>query len=71
MLSDSFCEHRLANQTVDFYYIIKEAVPCYLCLITPFLDDAVNLPSELIRKERGKKPHIFCNENSCCETSCL
>lgn len=64
-------KHRLANQTVDSYYIIKKAVPCYLCLITPFLDDAVK-PTLRMNQERMRKiPHIFCNENSCSEASCL
>lgn len=64
-------KHRLTNQTVDFYYIIKEAVPCYLCLITPILDDAVKSILRIKQERMRKITHSFCNENSCSETSCL
>lgn len=34
----------LANQTVDSYAMIKEALPCYLCLIAVFLGNTVKSP---------------------------
>lgn len=64
-------KHRLANQTVDFYYMVKEAVPCYVCLITPFLDDTVKSNLRMNQERMRKIPRIFCNENSCSDTSCL
>lgn len=64
-------KHMLANQTVDFYDMIKEAVPCYLCLITVFFDDTVKSTLRMNQERMRKIPHILCNENSCSETSCL
>lgn len=61
----------LANQTVDFYDMMKEAVPYYLCLIAVFLDGTVKSILRMNQERRRKIPGIFWNENSYSETSCL